>query len=251
MLPDVTGLDKQFDYLVPDAAARSTSTSARSCACRCTGGACAAGSRRSTRPSEVDPSRLQPVAQFSSIGPAAELIDLAAWASVRWAAGRLRPFLVAASPPTNVTALPPPAHGRAEVPTSAVGRRAAEVLAGGGGVLLLPPAISPVDAIVAAALDGPALVVMPTVGRAEAMAAALSGAGCGVAVVPRQWALAAAGVDVVIGARGAAWAPCPELGVAVVDRRARRDAAGGAQPDVARPRRGRSSGPAGPGHRCC
>ena len=34
--------------------------------------------------------------------------------------------------------------------------------------------------------------------------------------MPRQWALAAAGVDVVIGARGAAWAPCPELGVAVV-----------------------------------
>ena len=83
-------------------------------------------------------------------------------------------------------------------------------------MLLLPPATSPVDAVVAAALHGPALVVMPTVSRAEAMASALGRRGLRVAVVPRQWALAAAGVDVVIGARGAAWAPCPQLGVAVV-----------------------------------
>ena len=81
---------------------------------------------------------------------------------------------------------------------------------------MLPPATSPIDAIVAAAVVGPTLVVMPTVARAEAMAAALARRGLRVAVVPRQWARAAAGVDVVIGARGAAWAPCPELGVAVV-----------------------------------
>ncbi len=75
------------------------------------------------------------------------------------------------------------------------------------------------------------------------MASALARRGLGVAVVPRQWALAAAGVDVVIGARGAAWAPCPQLGVAIVDRRARRDPAGGAQPDVARARRRDRAGP--------
>ncbi len=110
---------------------------------------------------------------------------------MRWAAGRLRPFLVAASPPTNVTFVPPSARGHAEKPTSAVGRQATDLLAAGGGVLLLPPATSPVDAIVAAALHGPALVVMPTVARAEAMAAALARRGLRVAVVPRQWALAA------------------------------------------------------------
>jgi primosomal protein N' (replication factor Y) len=37
-----------------------------------------------------------------------------------------------------------------------------------------------------------------------------------VAVVPREWAQAAAGADVVIGARAAAWAPCPELAAMVV-----------------------------------
>ena len=41
-------------------------------------------------------------------------------------------------------------------------------------------------------------------------------AGLTVAVVPGEWALAAAGVDVVIGARAAAWAPCPGLAAAVV-----------------------------------
>ena len=136
--------------------------------------------------SEVDPSRLQPIAHVSSRGPAAELIDLAPWASVRWAAGRLRPFLVAASPPTNVTALPAPVHGRADVPASSVARRTAEVLAAGGGLLLLPPAVSPLDAILASATRGRTLVAMPTVGRAEAMAAALIRRGLGVAVVPQS-----------------------------------------------------------------
>jgi len=37
-----------------------------------------------------------------------------------------------------------------------------------------------------------------------------------VALVPDEWALAAGGVDVVIGARAAAWAPCPELAAIVV-----------------------------------
>ena len=215
VLPDLTGLDKQFDYLVPDVLR--TSIDVGAIVRVPLHGRRVRGWVTEVDPaSEVDPSRLQPIAHVSSRGPAAELIDLAPWASVRWAAGRLRPFLVAASPPTNVTALPAPVHGRADVPASSVARRTAEVLAAGGGLLLLPPAVSPLDAILASATRGRTLVAMPTVGRAEAMAAALIRRGLGVAVVPRQWALAAAGADVVIGARGAAWAPCPELAVAIV-----------------------------------
>ncbi len=37
-----------------------------------------------------------------------------------------------------------------------------------------------------------------------------------VAVVPDEWAAAAGGVDIVIGARTAAWAPCPGIAAAVV-----------------------------------
>jgi primosomal protein N' (replication factor Y) len=165
---------------------------------------------------EVETSRLQPVLIVSSIGPGPELIDLAEWASTRWAAGRLRPFLLAASPPTNVTTLPPPARGNVEVPDSSIGRLVTELLAHGGGLTVLPPASSPIDAIAAAANRGRTLVVIPTIARAEAMAAALVRRGLHVAVTPRQWALAAAGVDVVIGARGATWAPCPDLGAALI-----------------------------------
>ncbi len=215
VLPDVTGLDKQFDYLVPDELADNLTVG--SIVRVPLHGRRVRGWVTEIDPSsDVDAGRLQPIARFSSIGPAAELIDLASWASVRWAAGRLRPLLVAASPPTNVRALPAPVRGRADPPAGTVARRAAELLDSGGGLLVLPPAVSPLDAIVVAAVLGRTLAAMPTVGRAEAMAAALTRRGLRVAVVPRQWALAAAGVDVVIGARGAAWAPCPELGVAVV-----------------------------------
>lgn len=215
VLPDVTGLDKQFDYSVPEQLAGAITIG--SIVRIPLHGRRVRGWVTAVDPeSEVDPHRLHPVARWSSIGPAPDLIDLARWASVRWAAARLRPFLVAASPPTNVTALPTPLQGHADVPTSAVSRRAAELMTKGGGVLLLPPATSPIDAIVAAAAAGPSLVVMPTVARAQAMATALRRRGLSAAVVPQQWALAAAGVDVVIGARAAAWAPCPALGVAVV-----------------------------------
>jgi primosomal protein N' (replication factor Y) (superfamily II helicase) len=215
VLPDVTGLDKQFDYSLPEQL-RDAVTVGSIVRVPLHGRRVRGWVTALDPPLEVDPLRLQPILGVSSIGPDPALIDLAEWASIRWAAGRLRPFLLAASPPTNVTALPPSVHGQAEMPQSSVGSRAAELLADGGGVLVLPPATSPIDAIVAATLRGPTLVAIPTIARAEAMAAALCRRGLRVAVAPRQWAAAAGGVDVVIGARGAAWAPCPDLGVAVV-----------------------------------
>lgn len=226
VLPDVTGLDKEFDYWIPDGFAGSTPDGVA--------GNLAIGSivrvplhgRRvrgwvtAIDPADqvVERSLLQPLAKWLSIGPSSDVIDVARWASVRWAAGRLRPFLVTASPPVHVPALARPT--RATLPDSAsvsvVAARAREILELGGGVLLLPPTTSPVDAIVVAATAGPTLVVMPTVARAETMAVALRRRRLNVAVVPQQWARAAAGVDVVIGARAAAWAPCAGMAAAVV-----------------------------------
>ena len=70
--------------------------------------------------------------------------------------------------------------------------------------------------LLAAAAAGPTLVVVASVDKARMEAIRLRRAGLTVAVVPGEWALAAAGVDVVIGARAAAWAPCPGLAAAVV-----------------------------------
>jgi primosomal protein N' (replication factor Y) len=63
---------------------------------------------------------------------------------------------------------------------------------------------------------GPTLVVVPAIDHARLMGARLRRAGLTVAVVPDDWAAAAGGVDIVIGARTAAWAPCPGIAAAVV-----------------------------------
>ncbi|MDQ1366574.1 MAG: hypothetical protein QOE57_2616 [Acidimicrobiaceae bacterium] len=80
----------------------------------------------------------------------------------------------------------------------------------------LPPAADVLAVVLAAASLGPALVVTPSLGQADALGQRLRSCGVPVAVVPREWAQAAAGAAVVVGARGAAWAPCPGLAAVVV-----------------------------------
>jgi primosomal protein N' (replication factor Y) len=211
VIPDVTGLDKEFDYLVPDGVDAPIGTRVRVPlhGRRVTGWVVAVDPADA-----LDTERLRPLVTVTSRGPAAELVELAGWASVRWAAGRLRPFLVTASPPTNVTGLPPGRRtGAAPAP---VHYGAARLLADGGGMLRLPPAADVVPVLVAAAARGPILVVVPSVDHARLEATRLRRAGLSVASVPHEWAVAAAGVDVVIGARAAAWAPCPDLAAVVV-----------------------------------
>ena len=70
--------------------------------------------------------------------------------------------------------------------------------------------------VLAAVALGPTLVVVASVDAARLEANRLRRAGLGVALAPQEWALAAAGTDVVIGARAAVWAPCPGLAAIVV-----------------------------------
>jgi primosomal protein N' (replication factor Y) (superfamily II helicase) len=211
VIPDVTGLDKQFDYIVLDGVDAPVGTRVR---------VPLHGRRVAGWVVAVDPTdtlevdRLRPLVAIASRGPAPELVELARWASVRWAAGRLRPFLVTASPPTNVAGVPP--SRRTAVAPAPVHEGAARLLAGGGGALRLPPAADIVPVLLAAAAHGPIVVVVPSVDGARLEAARLRRAGLSVAAVPQQWAAAAGGVDVVIGARAAAWAPCPDVGAFVV-----------------------------------
>ena len=214
VVPDVTGLDKQFDYLVPDAwreeVGAGTIVRVGLAGRRVGGWVVAVG----PPDPDVPAAKLRPLAKVTGHGPSAALIDLAAWASRRWAAGRLRPFLLAASPPRAVPALPAPAvtAGR----PGPVDAGAARLLAGGGGVVRRPPSADPVPVVLAAAAVGPTLVVTPSVDQARLLGARLRRAGLSVAVVQRDWAAAAGGVDVVVGARAAAWAPMPVVGAVVV-----------------------------------
>ena len=154
VIPDVTGLDKEFDYLVPDGLGRARRDAGAGAAARPAGRR--VGGRRRSSDAAVDVARLRPLAAVSSRGPAPELIELARWAAVRWAAARLRPFLVTASPPTNVAGLPAPR--RTGLAPSPIHDGAAGLLAAGGGMLRLPPADDVVPVLLAAVALGPVLV---------------------------------------------------------------------------------------------
>jgi primosomal protein N' (replication factor Y) len=165
----------------------------------------------------VDPPEgvtLRPIAKVTGWGPAPELFDLAEWAAWRWA-GRVPHFLRTASPPGAVQGLPP-APVAAPVPVVPADPLVARAFERDRVVLRLPPAHDAYGLVVAAAQRGPTLVVTPAHATAQVLASRLRRAGVSVALLPREWALAAAGVQVVIGARAAAWAPVPGLAAVVV-----------------------------------
>ncbi|HZB41567.1 MAG TPA: hypothetical protein VE487_11405 [Ilumatobacter sp.] len=211
VLPNVTGLDKEFDYRVGEevGVVQLGDLVRVDLHGRRVGGWVVA----------LDPAEALPLDELKSItkvtgrGPSLDLIELAGWAAIRWA-GRRRHFLHAASPDRAVHRVPRVERtGRVVEPRSPASTR---ILEDGGGVLRLPPTSDPRPAVMSALALGPTLVVVPAVDRAMLVASALRRAGLTVAVMPNDWALAAGGVDVVIGARRAAWSPCPGLAAVVV-----------------------------------
>ena len=205
VVPDVTGLDKQFDYLVPEPMRARVAVGSMvrvPLHGRKVGGwVVALGPPDGTLAIE----RLKPLAKWSGIGPSEEIIELARWASQRWGAGRLRPFLVAGSPPGMVGSLPAAMVGDRHTDDSALVR-----------LTRLSPTSDPMTVVVEALGRGPLLVIHPSVDEARRLGARLRQAGYSTAVHPEQWARAAAGVDVVIGGRSAVWSPCAGMRSIVV-----------------------------------
>ncbi len=207
VVPNVTGLDKQFDYLVPESMREQVvigSLVRVPLHGRRVGGWVVSLGPTVSPDSTVAAEKLIPVAKWSSIGPPAELIELARWAAPRWGTDRLRPFLVAASPPTMVPGLPRLRH---TIPFRDGGQ---------SGVWRIGPLEDPLPLVLDAARTGPTLVLHPSPPAARALASRLRREGLTAAVVPDEWASAAGGVDVVVGTRAGAWAPCPGLKAVVV-----------------------------------
>ena len=184
----------------------------------------------------VDPPEgvaLRPLLAVRGIGPPAAVVSLAEWVAWRWA-GPLPRLLRTASPPTVVRALPSSPEraaprgrdaGRTEVGTGdPVAALADEALSTPvPSVARLAPAFDAfalVDAACRRVTDGlgagGALVLVPERREAEELAGRLRRVGHRVALLPEQWALARAGGVVAVGTRGAAFAPLPELALAVV-----------------------------------
>jgi primosomal protein N' (replication factor Y) len=247
VLPDVAGFERELDYSVP---AELTGEVRPGSIVR------VPLQGRTVRgwvlafPVEPPPGLvLRSVVKVVGWGPEPSLFDLAAWAAWRWA-GRRRSLLVTASPPAGVKQLPrgrdrlgpgvavvrpgpaaeqggaaagpgpvvPPVApaGPAERGATEVRQLVRDAWRPGTHVLRLPPVYSASALVQAAVEHGPALVVAPTNGRASAGCLALRKRGARVALLPGDWALARAGTDIVIGARSAAWGPCPGLASVVV-----------------------------------
>ncbi len=162
---------------------------------------------------------LQAVTKVTGWGPPAELFDLAAWASWRWA-GRPASVLRTASPPGAVRAVPERHRAATPTPgmasTGALDALVAEALALPVSTLRIPPAMGVGPVLRAAAALGPILVAAPTLPMVRAHARELRRAGLPIAVLPDDWAMARGGWASVLGSRAAAWAPISSPAAIVV-----------------------------------
>lgn len=215
VVPDVGAIDKEFDYLVPDALGDQVrvGTMVRVDL----HGRSVAAWVVAVDVEPVPGVDLKPVRRVSGYGPPADVIDVARWASRRWA-GRLAPLLRTASPARLVRSLPGP------MPDVGLDSRATDLevpdaaLTGGAAVLRWPPAHDGFAVIEAALERGPALILHPSISVAHGIVRRIRRAGLPAVMLDETdgWREAAAGGFSVVGSRRAAFAPVPRFRTVVV-----------------------------------
>lgn len=218
-MPDVSGIDKIFDYLVPDELHERLTVGARVRVVlngRRVGGWVTDIAPHGERDQHVALDRLSPIVSLSGLGVEADVVVLTQWVSKKWW-GPWRAVLASASAPRVRER---PAHSRRGDGVTSTADSVTEAAEGlwssGGGLLCVPPLASSLSCVAAAAQHGPVLVICPTIRMAIAGAAALRRRGLSTALMPDDWDNARAGVDVVIGTRSAVFAPVADLSSIVV-----------------------------------
>jgi primosomal protein N' (replication factor Y) (superfamily II helicase) len=250
VLPDEPGLNKTFDYLLPKDFGSVTDPSGASTASSPTAAKHTVNGAELLQPGtivrfplhgrrvggwivgvDVEPAaefaKLKALTKFSGLGPSEELLSLAKWASWRWW-GKPAHFLRTASPDHVVRGLPAarpldPSLLSVNPVTDDVSVLAAEAIdasfAPGPVVIRLPPAFDVFPLLTEAARAAGSrgiLVITTSLASAAHLARRMRRAGAPVALLPGEWARAAAGGSVVVGARSAAWARVPDVGMIVV-----------------------------------
>jgi primosomal protein N' (replication factor Y) len=202
--PDVSGLDAEFDYVVPadlvDDVEVGTIVRVE------LNGRNVAGWVTALHTDPPPGVALRSIQRVSSVGPSADLIELARWAAYRWS-GRIGAVLRTASPPRHLRSLPTRATGR---------EPAEEPVPAGVSVVRIPPAGDLADVVAELAGSHSTLVVTPRVGQAAALAGDLRRRGLPARLHPRDWAAAAGRGGVILGARSAVWARVLDLDAIVV-----------------------------------
>ena len=219
VVPDVSGIDKQFDYFVPPSlrprvrpgAVVRVELNGR----RVDAWVVALGTVGDPDFSVVSPERLSPVLDAADLGVDPSVVPLAGWVAARWA-GPLRNVLSSATPQRKRARRAHPRRGAGRPSDGGSSAEVARLLSGRGGLLRVPPLDSAMAVVVEAAIRGPVLVLCPTLRMARLGAAWLRRKGLTTAELPDQVDAAIAGVDVVIGARSAVFAPCDGLSSIVV-----------------------------------
>ena len=212
VLPDVTAVDRAFDYSVPDSLADSvrvgTIVRVPLHGRRVRGWVIA---------DDVEPisgaSGLLELTAVVSAGPPASVVALTEWIAWRWSGPRVA-VLRSASPPNNV----PAPVGSAGAPEETDGYF--------GRVVRRPPLLDRRAQVAALCAErGSTIVCVADAGRSRALVSYLVGTGREVALLhsfeadaPRTngWRRAAQGNCIVVGGRIAALAPVPDLRAVVV-----------------------------------
>lgn len=220
MVPEVSGIDKVFDYLVPESlvprVGRGTRVRIDLNGRRVGGWIVEIGNAEERTDVQVDIARLVPIVSVSGDGVDPDVLPLTKWMSQRWF-GSWRATLSSASAPRMRGRNVNPRRGqKITFPEDAVTVAARERVQYGGGLLVVPPLASALNVVAELARDGSVLVVCPTQRMAVLGAAALRRRGFTTALVPDDWDAAKAGVDIVIGARSAVLAPCAGISSVVV-----------------------------------
>jgi primosomal protein N' (replication factor Y) len=222
VVPDVSGIDKVFDYIVPDSFAERVWVGARvriDLNGRRIGGWIVDLVRQQDDDDiSVRYGRILPLVSVSGHGVEPDVVPLTKWVAENfW--GSWRAVLSSASAP-HVRMRPVHPHRGTHVVADdeAISQAIEHMAQAGAGLIVVPPLASALGVVAQVARRGPVLVVCPTLKMAALGAASLRRKGLTTAVIAEQWDSARAGVDVVIGARSAVFAPCASLaGVVVID----------------------------------
>ena len=210
VLPDVPAVRKEFDYSVPNEwhdNGRARALGVGAMVRIELHGRRVAGWVTELDPETIEGVTLRPLAKVSGVGPAADIIELARWASHRWV-GAPAQLLRTASPPTMVPAIAK--HRPSRRPETPLDPLVKEAFALPAAVVRVPPLGDRWPLLVAAVSHGNALILTPSLAQARSAVGRLRRLGVHAGMYDRDWAYGRSGATIV-GTRAAAFAPVAGL----------------------------------------